>query len=331
MSQNLEKMFVEVINKAKASADIMTDINSKPAAYASIAQALATYLCGAKTSYDENPSCDNESSEEVSNKTEEKSKEQWIVPVDENGIPYLNDEDKKDPKKVIAYNKAMTPEIKAKKEQLEKAAGEKVLNENTGTKPQNKKAKPEARKPGEKKAETPKEKTMTKEQTEKLNAYKESFGYKDDPSVLDNLLFNFTSGVMQTLDALKSGEIADAFMLFIEEQLKTAYDSLEAWKDPESLGMTALNKILADAYEDENATVDEFVFDGNIFWFLEAIELYNANAWLDYYKESLSAEELDSHLKQCFDDGSINSIDELDDTNIICFSAYLQKTLEETA
>ena len=129
----------------------MNDTNTKPMAYASIAQAIAIYLNGEKTiATNEDISTAVESIPAINNEIDvheealrlsEKNKEvikaideaiaskpSWELPYDENGIPYLNDEDFADPQKILAYENAMTPEIQAKKREIEIAQGNAVLN-----------------------------------------------------------------------------------------------------------------------------------------------------------------------------------------------------------
>lgn len=352
---NLHKLFEENINNAIISAGVMTDVNQKPMAFAAIAQALATFLQGNNTITSNTVEPVNEVSNELEElqkkneevatvinetiaKTEEvteqaapspvieqqsapapientapapiePAKDEWVLPVDEHGIPYLNQEDFAIAERVLAYEAAMTPEIQAKKRELEIAAGQKVLNE-TAT---------EAPAPV---------KEFTPEQLQELETYKATFDYANNPSILDNLYLNFTAGVQKTLAEL-TPDIAEAFLHFIKDELAKAYTAIEAWKNS-WITKEGLDKLIAEAYQDPNATLETHLYDGNIFWFLEHIELYNANCWLNSYKQEMSVEQLNAYVAQCYEDSSL-TIDSITDEFVVGFVNFIQQVQQQTA
>lgn len=359
---NLHKLFEENINNAIISAGVMTDVNQKPMAFAAIAQALATFLQGSNTIATTNT---DEPTNEVSNeleelqkknkevatainetitKTEEKAepqsapepvaeqkvapapienpapvepaKDEWVLPVDEHGIPYLNQEDFAVAERVLAYEAAMTPEIQAKKRELEIAAGQKVLNETT-----TEISAPAAIAPAPTKEFTP-------EQLQELENYKATFDYANNPTILDNLYLNFTAGVQKTLAEL-TPDTAEAFLHFIKDELAKAYTAIEAWKSS-WLTKEGLDKLIAEAYQEPNATLETHLYDGNIFWFLEHVELYNANSWLNYYKQNMSVEQLNAYVAQCYEDSSL-TIDSITDEFVVGFVNFIQQVQQQTA
>ena len=360
---NLHKLFEENINNAIISAGVMTDVNQKPMAFAAIAQALATFLQGNNTVTTNTVEPVNEVSNELEElqkknkevatainetitKTEEvteqtvpapvveqqsapapienkntapapiePAKDEWVLPIDENGIPYLNQEDFAVAERVLAYEAAMTPEIQAKKRELEIAAGQKVLNEPIETQA------PVAT------TQAP-AKEFTPEQLQELENYKTTFDYANNPTILDNLYLNFTAGVQKTLAEL-TPDTAEAFLHFIKDELAKAYTAIEAWKNS-WITKEGLDKLIAEAYQDPNATLETHLYDGNIFWFLEHIELYNANCWLNSYKQEMSVEQLNAYVAQCYEDPSL-TIDSITDEFVVGFVNFIQQVQQQTA
>lgn len=354
---NLNKLFEENINNAIISAGVMTDVNQKPMAYAAIAQALATFLQGNNTIKPVNEVSNElkelqKKNEEVAiainetiDKTEEmkkmeevkepitstsmenpvipapienaapapiEPKDEWVLPIDENGIPYLNQEDFAVAERVLAYEAAMTPEIQTKKRELEIAAGQKVLNENIA---------PTSI------ATTP-VKEYTPEQLQELENYKITFDYANNPIVLDNLYLNFTAGVQKTLAEITPDTI-EAFLHFLKDELAKAYTAIEDWKNS-WITKEGLDKLIADAYQDPNATLETHLYDGNIFWFLEHVELYNANCWLNSYKQEMSVEQLNAYVVQCYEDASL-TIDSITDEFVVGFVNFIQQMQQQSA
>lgn len=336
----LNELFVDSINKAVTAADVMSDINAKPMAYASIAHAIAVYLQGDKTTTVvtavENTNKEikddlkelQSKNEMVSNAINETINEEWTLPYDENGIPYLNDEDFSDPQKVLAYQNAMTPEMEAKKQEIINAQGQEILNE-TANEPV---AAPVASAPAP--APTPaapqQEKVVEfkQEHLDQLEAYKVAFDYYNNPTQLDNLYHNYTDGISSTLNDITPATI-EAFLYFIQEELAKAKEALEGWK-ASWITKEGLDNLIADAYQAPGATIDEYVHDGNIFWFLEYVELYNANAWLNVYRTDVDANTLNEYVKQYFDDATL-TIDNIDDTNVVGFIYFIQQSMSQTA
>lgn len=340
----LNELFVDSINKAVTAADVMSDINAKPMAYASIAHAIAVYLQGDKATTvvtaveDVKEDTTKEikddlkelqsKNEMVSNAINETINEEWTLPYDENGIPYLNDEDFSDPQKVLAYQNAMTPEMEAKKQEIINAQGQEILNE-TANEPV---AAPVASAPAP--APTPaapqQEEVVEfkQEHLDQLEAYKAAFDYYNNPTQLDNLYHNYTDGISSTLNDITPATI-EAFLYFIQEELAKAKEALEGWK-ASWITKEGLDNLIADAYQAPGATIDEYVHDGNIFWFLEYVELYNANAWLNVYRTDVDANTLNEYVKQYFDDATL-TIDNIDDTNVVGFIYFIQQSMAQTA
>ena len=321
--KKLDEIFVNSINKAITSADVMTDINQKPMAYAAIAKALAIYLGNNKS----NNECNNvvEPVNVESAKTEPVNKEEekgWQLSYDENGIPFLKDEEFADPAKVLAYENAMTPELRAKKEKIEAEKGAQVLSENNSTQ-----AAPVAEQQVE---QQPQDQQMEykKEHLDALEQYKTSFNYLVDPSQLDKLYHNFTNGTHSTLADLTPGTI-EPFIYFIKEQLSLAYQSLETWKNS-WITKEGLDNLIAQAYGVEGATIETYIQDGNIFWFLEYVSQYNANAWFNTYKTNLKEDELRSYVQKYLEDSNA-TIDDINDQNVVGFIYFIQQTTAEIA
>lgn len=355
----LNELFVDSINKAVLNAELVGDKYQKAMAYATTAQALAVYLKGRIestplltgvaiestatlepiTNTQEKASVEVEVAEESAKETNlqeevlrlsEKnlavvkaideaiaSKQEWTLPIDENGIPYLNEEDHAIAERVMAYTNAMTPEIQEKKRKLEVTTGEAVLNETVMSSVE-KATQVQESEPAE----------FTPEDLAELDAYKVSFNYDQDPVALNNLYHNFTDGVHASLEDLTPGTL-NAFLLFIKKELATAFEKLEEWK-ASWITKEGLDALLCEAYGVDNATCEEYVHDGNVFWFNEYIELYNANAWLGSYVENTDKITLNSWVKSCFEDNSM-TIDNINDENVVAFICYVQSLAEQTA
>ena len=338
----LNEIFVESINKAVMSADVMTDINQKPSAYAAIAHAIAVYLKGAtienasveaeKNSLEEELTNLQAENDKVSTAIEEtivshveeatKQADEWTLPYDENGIPYLNQEDFAIGERVIAYENALTPEIKAKKRELEIAQGQAILNEDSNATEtvqaqEQDNVQPQVEQPA---AE------VSAELIAKLEEQKTKFGYNENPQILDNLYHNFTDGVHEGLANINP-QIIEAFLLFIQDELNKAYTTLESWKNS-WITKEGLDALLSNAYGVQGATIETYVSDANIFWFLEYIELYNANAWLNTYKQQYDATTMNKFAQQYLEDTSV-TIDNINDTNVVGFVYYIQSSLQQ--
>lgn len=353
----LDTLFVENINKAVKATELMTDLNQKPMAYAAISQALATYLSSNGSTKSESETeevVDNNIKEDMTNLIKENEKVSnainetinqvegnkkpeikqntepaWQLPYDENGIPYLVDADYIHPERVLAYNNAMTPELEAKKREIEKAQGEAVLNEDlSASAPKPEVKAPEAQKPEIQKPATQDPKVLTAEQKAKLEEIKVNFCYMDDSSILDNLYFNFTSGISKSVTEL-TGDVADTFFVFIQDELAKAYQEVEQWK-ASWITKEGLDALISQAYGVEGGTIEEYLFDGNVFWFLEHVALYNANSWLSSYKQDWAPEMLDSYVKQCFENTDM-TIDNIDDSNVVAFVYYVQQATQQSA
>lgn len=344
----LNEIFVESINKAVMSADVMTDINQKPSAYAAIAHAIAVYLKGTTI---ENVSVETEKNsleEELANlqsendkvstaiketivshiEEETKQTDEWTLPYDENGIPYLNQEDFAIGERVIAYENALTPEIKAKKRELEIAQGQAILNEDlnaTETQPAPAQEQEAVQDNAQSQVEQPAVE-VSAELIAKLEEQKARFGYNENPQILDNLYHNFTDGVHEGLANINP-QIIEAFLLFIQDELNKAYTTLEAWKNS-WITKEGLDALLSNAYGVQGATVETYVSDANIFWFLEYIELYNANAWVNTYKQQYDAATINRFAQQYLEDTSV-TIDNINDTNVVGFVYYIQSSLQQ--
>lgn len=330
----LNELFVNSINKAVTAADVMSDINAKPMAYASIAHAIAVYLQGegvvksvdtsTNTSINDDLAELQANNEKVATAIDNaiEGKVEWTLPYDENGIPYLNDEDFTDPQKVLAYQNAMTPELEAKKQEIANAQGQAVMNETVTA--------PVAQAP-QATASAPQVAPVVEykqEHLDQLEAYKVTFDYANNPAQLDTLYYNFTDGTSTTLAEISPSTI-EAFLFFIQDELAKAKTKLEEWK-ASWLTKEGLDNLIAEAYQTPGATVDTYVHDGNIFWFLEYIELYSANAWLNSFKSEMSADQLNGYVKQYFDDNTL-TIDNIDDTNVVGFIYFIQQSMPQTA
>lgn len=359
----LNELFVDSINKALTNAELVNDKYQKSMAYATTAHALAVYLNGktgsteilpkteetvepiqmstvkaevqsATTNVEEQPAISQETQNEalrlsernkeviqaidnaIKNTDNAAGKDEWTLQFDENGIPFLNEEDHAYADRVMAYTNAMTPELEAKKRELEVAAGQTVLQE---TNPVNQDLQDKAIMVEKQEIET---------NMRKLDEYKVSFGYAQDPTQLNNLYHNFTSGVCSNLDDI-TPEVLDAFLLFIKEELAKAYAKVEEWKNS-WIGVEGLNSLLAAAYQTEGATMETHLHDGNVFWFCEHIELYNANAWLNSYKSQTDKITLNKWVKDAFDNENL-TVDNIDDTNVVAFIYYVQSLTAQSA
>lgn len=342
----LNEIFVESINKAVMSADVMTDINQKPSAYAAIAHAIAVYLKGTtienvlveaeKNSVEEELANLQAENAKVSTAIEEtivshieeeiKQTDEWTLPYDEHGIPYLNQEDFAIGERVIAYENALTPEIKAKKRELEIAQGQAVLNEDlNATETQVEQVQEAAQENVQSQVEQPTVEANA-ELIAKLEEQKARFGYNENPQILDNLYHNFTDGVHEGLANINP-QIIEAFLLFIQDELNKAYTTLEAWKNS-WITKEGLDALLSSAYGVQGATIETYVSDANIFWFLEYIELYNANAWVNTYKQQYDTATMNRFAQQYLEDTSV-TIDNINDTNVVGFVYYIQSSLQQ--
>lgn len=340
----LNEIFVESINKAVMSADVMTDINQKPSAYAAIAHAIAVYL---KVTNIENVSIETEKNsleEELTNLQAENDKvstaieetivshveeatkqaDEWTLPYDENGIPYLNQEDFAIGERVITYENALTPEIKAKKRELEIAQGQAILNEDSNA-TETVQEQAQEQDNVQSQVEQPAAE-VSAELIAKLEEQKTKFGYNENPQILDNLYHNFTDGVHEGLANINP-QIIEAFLLFIQDELNKAYTTLESWKNS-WITKEGLDALLSNAYGVQGATIETYVSDANIFWFLEYIELYNANAWVNTYKQQYDATTMNKFAQQYLEDTSV-TIDNINDTNVVGFVYYIQSSLQQ--
>ena len=295
----LNELFVDNINKAITSADVMSDINKKPIAYATIAQAIAIYLNKNSSSL-----CDNTDNNIVDNS------EEWKLPYDENGVPYLNEEDFSDPDKVLAYNNALIE----KTSNIENINNEEKEEDIENITKENKKDI---------------ENNTNKEEIEnKINDYKDKFNYNEDPSCLDNLYCNFTNGVYNTLNEADENTL-EPFVYFLDTELKRAQDELVEWQNS-WIGKEGLDKLIAEAYQDENATIETHINCSNIFQFLSYVSLYNANSWLESYKQQFDNDTLNNYAKKYLDNSNV-TIEDINESNIVGFVYFIQKSLEETA
>lgn len=324
----LNEIFVDSINKAVTAADVMSDINAKPVAFASIAHAIAVYLQGNGTEITVQGSVNTDlaqlqaNNEKVANAINNVvAEDTWTLPYDDNGIPYLNDADFADPQKVLAYQNAMTPELEAKKKEIEQIQGQAVLNEGTSTAPATSAPKPVAPT-----AQAP-VKEFNPEHLAQLENYKAVFDYTNNPTQLDNLFLNFTSGTATLAEV--TPETLEVFLTFIQEELAKAKEALEGWK-ASWITKEGLDRLIAEAYQAPGVTIDEYVHDGNIFWFLEYIELYNANAWFGSYQNDIAADTLNNYVKQYFDDNTL-TVANINDENIVGFIYFVQESLSQTA
>lgn len=348
----LYELFVDNINKAITAADVMNDTNTKPMAYASIAQAIAIYLNGEKTiATNEDISTAVESIPAINNEIDvheealrlsEKNKEvikaideaiaskpSWELPYDENGIPYLNDEDFADPQKVLAYENAMTPEIQAKKREIEIAQGNAVLNETTESAPAPVAPAPVAPTPTVPTAQEPEQNNFSQEDLNELENYKSVFDYANNPNQLDNLYHNFTDGVYSTLADITPATL-NAFLIFIKEELAKAFEAIEGWK-ASWITKEGLDALISQAYGVEGATIEEYLHEGNVFWFLEYVELYNANAYFNsYVNGEIDINTLNNYVKQYFEDNTL-TIDCITDENVVGFVHFIQSLAVQTA
>lgn len=349
----LNELFVNSINKAVTAADVMSDINAKPIAYASIAHAIAVYLQGNTPTINlpqehdgiSNVGKDLGTPEKISEVTLNEGIEQlqannqkvadainnaitgdqWTLPYDENGIPYLNDEDFTIPERVLAYNNAMTPELEAKKQEIANASGQAVMNETpvAPTAPI-----PQQTTTSALQATPAPDVEFKQEHLDQLEAYKVAFDYANNPAQLDNLYHNFTDGTLTTLAEISPSTI-EAFLFFIQDELAKARVELEAWANS-WLTKEGLDNLIAEAYQTPGATIDTYVHDGNIFWFLEYVKLYEANAWLNSFKSDMSAEQLNGYVRQYFDDNTL-TIANIDDTNVVGFIYFIRQSMAQTA
>lgn len=357
----LNELFVESINMALMNAELIGDKYQKSMAYATTAQALAVYLKSSnepiqnvvsfpkfnispKEEIKEEIKEENEVSNEVKEEAlrlSEKNKEiikaidkaiqetptsvieeeeevsTWQLPYDENGIPYLNSEDFSDPQKVLAYENAMTPEIMEKKRALEIAQGEAVLNEIND----------DSIAPQASQETAPVE--FKQEDLDALENYKVNFNYANDPSQLDVLYHNFTDGVFSSLNDI-TPETIEAFLSFIKMELDKAYQAIEGWKNS-WITKEGLDSLISQAYGVEGATIEEYLHDGNVFWFVDYIELYNANAYFNSYVQGgIDKITLNNYVKQYFDDNTL-TVDCITDENVIGFVYFVQESLAQTA
>jgi hypothetical protein len=349
----LNELFVNNINKAITAADVMSDINAKPMAYASIAHALAVYLQG-NTSVINLPqeheavnatgidlgtpekvgeSTLNEGIEQLQANNQKVAAaidnaiagDQWTLPYDQHGIPYLNDEDFAIPERVLAYNNAMTPELEAKKQEIANAQGQAIMNEAPVAPVAEA---PQATAPAPAPQATAPVAEYKQEHLDQLEAYKVSFDYANNPAQLDTLYHNFTDGTSATLAEINPSTI-EAFLYFIQDELAKARVRLQEWENS-WLTKEGLNNLIAEAYQTPGATIDTYVSDGNIFWFLDCVELYNANAWLNSYKAEMSADQLNGYVRQYFDNATL-TIDNIDDTNVVGLIYFIQQSMAQTA
>lgn len=349
----LNELFVSNINKAITAADVMSDINAKPMAYASIAHALAVYLQGNASIINlpqEHESVNtagmdlgiqdrveestlNEGIEQLQANNQMVADaidnaitgDQWTLPYDQHGIPYLNDEDFAIPERVLAYNNAMTPELEAKKQEIANAQGQAIMNE-APVAPVAEAPQPTAPAPQAPQAAPVAE--YKQEHLDQLEAYKVSFDYTNNPAQLDTLYRNFTDGTSATLAEISPSTI-EAFLFFIQDELAKARVRLQDWENS-WLTKEGLNNLIAEAYQTPGATIDDYVGDGNIFWFLEYIELYNANAWLNSYKSEMPADQLNGYIRQYFDNPSL-TIDNVNDTNVVGLYYFIEQSMAQTA
>lgn len=353
----LNELFVESINMALMNAEVIADKYQKSMAYATTAQALAVYLNGSTEPVQgtaefpafnipvaEPVKTENEISSEVEEEAlrlSEKNKEvikaldeaikktsepvaeetqapAWELPYDENGIPYLNSEDFSDPHKVMAYENAMTPEIMEKKRAIEVAQGEAVLNEMSDATSVTPTA-PAIQSPVE----------FKQEDLDALEGYKVNFDYVNDPSQLDMLYHNFTDGVFSSLNDI-TPETIEAFLSFIKMELSKAYEEVEGWKNS-WITKEGLDNLISGAYGVEGATIEQYLHDGNVFWFVEYIKLYNANAYFNSYVQGeIDKITLNNYVKQYFDDNTL-TVDCITDENVVGFVYFVQESLSQTA
>lgn len=347
----LNELFVDSINKALLNAELVGDKYQKSMAYATTAQALAVYLSQSVSSNEtiiedttvgvteteakdkadlagdalrlseKNKQVIDQINSMVKNVEKEQeslvaetpnepvsSADGWVLPYDENGLPYLNNEDFSIAERVLAYHAAMTPEMQALKQELAVKQGQAIMNEDVNDQPQ----------------------TSAYDEADliELENYKVSFGYENNPQDLDNMYHNFTDGVHSSLADITEQTIKP-FVLFIKKELAKAYEQIEAWKSS-WIGEEGMGTIIANAYGAENGVLSDYLCDGNVFWFNEHLNLYNANAWLNTYKETYDQPTLNSWVQSYFEDKSL-TINNITDENVVGFVYYIKSLIEQSA
>lgn len=355
----LKELFVKNVNNAMKYADVIADSYQKSMAYATTAQALAIYLSKSNELVQNNAELSalnapdepvkaekiNNGVEEEALRLSERNKEvikaldeaikktsepvaeetqapAWELPYDENGIPYLNSEDFSDPHKVMAYENAMTPEIIEKKRAIEVAQGEAVLNEMSNALPKA----PATPSPQQEPVEFIE---FEQKDLDELESYKVNFNYANDPSQLDMLYHNFTDGVFSSLNDI-TPETIGAFLSFIKVELSKAYEEIEYWKNS-WITKEGLDNLISAAYGVEGATIEQYLHDGIVFWFIDHVRLYNANAYFNSYVQGgIDKITLNNYVKQYFDDNTL-TIDCITDENVVGFVYFVQESLAQTA
>lgn len=349
--KKMNEVFVETINQAILNADLVSDKYQKAIAYATTAQALATYLVGAKTdkidvaetstrNIEEKAQAENipadqvkisaknkemlKAMDEAINKVSKEKEEMvsnWELKFDENGIPFLEDEDHAYRDRVEAYELArLTPEVQAKIKEQDRIKGEKLI------------AEMEAKAPSQPVSQAPTQvtsKEYIQSDLDKLEEYKAAFGYTADPTTLDNLFLNFTDAAKKTLAEL-TPDLLTPFLLFVKEEIAKAYDEVESWKES-WITKEGLDSLISQAYGVEGATLEQYLHDGNVQWFVDYIRHYNANAYFQgWYAGQIDRASLDAYVRECFEDSEMNA-DSINETNVMVIYSYISAMTQQTA
>lgn len=239
---------------------------------------------------------------------------EWQVPYDENGMPYITEEDKKVAWKYCMYVEALdSPEVKS----LQLAAAEKIMKE---SEQENIAFAPAT----EEIASTPvvEEVQVVEEvySSERLESLKTSFGYYEDPSALDSFVYYMSSGVIAHVADL-TNETTEPFILFMEEQLNTAYSEVEGYKKEEWIGEDGINSWLKGWYGDDSAD-SSWIGDGNVIQFAAYARVQVATAWYGQYLQSWGEEALTRTFKEFMDESSVD-LSAVSEENICAFVEYL--------
>ena len=126
------------------------------------------------------------------------------------------------------------------------------------------------------------------------------------------------------------GATLNAFLIFIKEELAKAFEAIEGWK-ASWITKEGLDALISQAYGVEGATIEEYLHEGNVFWFLEYVELYNANAYFNsYVNGEIDINTLNNYVKQYFEDNTL-TIDCITDENVVGFVHFIQSLAVQTA
>lgn len=322
----LNEIFVKSINEATVHAEQVTESYKKSMAFSSIAHALAVYLNGTHADVEIADkkavnSTINDDIIELSEKNKkildkmdkdvkaiEKKKEvlnenktdtEWNLKYDENGIPFLDAEDRKYPERILIYENALTPEMTEKKRAAEIAEGEKILKEMTGNS-----APAPIKTPEQTPTSALKNKVeLTEEQVIQFEACKTAMNYQTNPDVLDLYVYNFTDGAIKSASEL-TADLIPTFISFVRDEITKYYNELDGWKNS-WITKEGLDNIIKEQMGSQEATIENAINESNVRQFVEYVRRYNAEAFYSSWANGqIEESQLVACIKQYLDDAN---------------------------